>query len=319
MFAIAPYIFSVVDNKEVAQDLNNINGLKFEDILSNYLKSIKDVPKVISTAGAVHSKSFIFRDKYKGCSGAISGIFQTGTQGFESEIYNFTSKTVSHKRVKEEGDMLPFHFSIYIPQSSKKVDRLKGLILLSRFNTLGIRKFVIPDLQNHFASAYPGLKLNVERFVPEALLTAFLQNSKVKTIRLIRSSLPKDFADKFSSADQKKVLDFECVIRPKRKTWFDDINWALQALDKKFNPKAVLSLGEYTPDRVKIELVNGGKKRTVDLANLGRMSSNVSIDHVKPGPNGFISAKDWLSEADELADEVFQSWDVTLPKWQSEV
>lgn len=319
MFSIAPYIFRVVDGKGISQDLSNINGSSLKDIVSSYLTSIKDNPKVVKLGVGIQEKSYIFRKVYAGTSNSVAGLFQTGTQGFESEIYHLGNKIVSHQRVKDEADMLPFHFSFYFPDSTNKSDRLKGLLLLSRFNTLGIRSIVIPDLISYFSKAYPGFKLEVERFVPEALMSAVTKNSQVKKIRLIRTTLPKDFADKLSAGDRKKVLNFECVIRPVRRSSFTDIDWALQAVKNKFDPKSVLSLGEFTPDRVKIEIAAGKKKRTVDLANLGKISSNIDIDHVKVGANGHIDAIDWLKESDELADDVFLSWSVTIPQWNSQV
>ena len=319
MFSIAPYLFQVLDSKEIPQDLKLINGGSFHSYLKNYFSSIKDKPSQIPVTGTQQYKTYVFKKEYLGDAHSVAGLFQTGIYGFESDIYSFAAKKVSHRRKKDEADMLPFNFSFYTPASKDINDRLKGLLLLGRFNTLGIRGIVVPNLIEHFGTANPGLKLKIERYVPASLITSVMHGAKVKKIRLIKSGLPKDLANALSPTDYAKVLDFECVIRPKRRTWFSDVNWALDAMSKKFDPKAAFSLGEFTPDRVKIEMAKGTKVRTVDLSNFGKLSSNINLENVAVGSDGYIGASDWLAEADSLADDIFLSWDSGVPKWNSRV
>lgn len=323
MFAIAPYIFYVVDDKDTRQDLSSINGVKFLEILKQYFSGIINRQIIMpQTAGAVGvGKTFVFQKSYKGSSGSFAGLYKTGEYGFETEIYSFSRKKVSHQRKVDEADMMPFNFCFYMAQSKIKADRFNGLLLLSRFNNYGIKDIVSPDLIDFFAKANPGLNLKIERYVPEKLVSKFVQSAHVTKIRLIRRGLPADLAGVLSQKDQAKVQSLECIIRPQRKTWFSDIDWALNQLDKttKFDPKATFTLGEFTPDRVKLEMVSNGLKRTFDMGNLGKISSNILLENVTVGRDGYVANKDWLREFDKLADEIFQSWSVSVPKWKTEV
>lgn len=165
MFAIAPYLVEIKDNNKQPQDLWNffqknslheVLGSYYKSNLKEYQPSIKD-PK----------RMFMVAKIFTGTENSVAGIYQTGQFGYESDIYSVNQKKVMHKRKKDEADMVPFYFSFYMNKDKNMAQRARGLLLLGRFNTLGVRHITIPHLQQHFSQRFNQFSLNVERVVPK--------------------------------------------------------------------------------------------------------------------------------------------------------
>jgi len=315
VFAIAPYHVEVLDSRRQPQDLWNFyhkNSLR--DHVAKYLKSIVDLP-----INSDPTKAFVLRKIFASTPESIGGVFRTGLMGFESEIFNVAAKAVTHNRKKEEADLVPFPFSFYMPKNVHASQRTRGLLLLSRFNTSGIRGIVVPHLRSNFAATFPDYTLNVERVLPDTVMKSLLANGEVKKIRLVKKTLPKDYADVLSDSDKQKFADLEVVLRTKKNCVFSDVDWLMKLLDKKSNINSVFTLPDFTPDNIKVELNHGGKSRTVNVGSPGQISSNIDISHVAVDGTGHIASQDWLNEADDLASEIFQSWGARGVAWKSKV
>lgn len=315
MFAIAPYHVEVLDSKMQPQDLWNFyhkNSLR--DYVANYLKSILNNP-----INPQPTKAFVLRKIFASTPESIGGTFRTGLMGYESEIFNVAAKSVTHNRKKEEADLVPFPFSFYMPKNVHSSQRTRGLLLLNRFNTSGIRGIVVPHLCENFARTFPDFTLRVERVLPDTVMKSLLANGEVKKIRLVKKSLPKDYADVLSDGDKQKFADIEIVLRPKRNYYFSDVDWLMSLLDKKSNINTVFTLPDFSPDNIKVELNCGGKSRTVNVGSPGKVSSNIDISHVTVDVTGHIAPQDWLNEADDLAADIYQSWGAKGLVWKSKV
>lgn len=322
MFSIAPYFVQVVDLQEVPQDLNNINKGTLLSYLNGYFKGIQGVLTNAGGSTGTQQRTFTYVAPYTGCPGVVSGWYEAGVYGHRSNIYDVQTKALVHAKGKHQADMLPFHFNFYVPVTPNPADRTRGLLLLSRINNSGVRGIVAPHLIDSFNKAHPGLKLKIERFLPEKVVKNFTQDGAVKKIILIKNTLPKDLANAVSPNDYKSVHNMEVIIRAKRKSKFDDVNWMLNGFNSglgKFDPKAVFTLGDFTPDKVKVELVSGGRTRTVDMGNLHKIVSYIEIAKPTLDVGNLITPQCWLNEADDLADDIFLSWAVNTHKWNSSV
>ena len=322
MFSIAPYLVQVVDLKDIPQDLNNINNGTLVKYLEQYFASIRGAMNKASSNGGSQQRTFVYVDPYKGSVNSVAGYYKAGVYGHQSEIFNTSSKKTVHIRKKDEADLLPFHFNFYFPVTQNIADRTRGLLLLSRINNAGVRSIISPHLIESFSKAHPGLKLKIERFLPEKIVSNFTKDGSVKKIILVKNTLPKDLADAVSPNDYKKVQSMELIIKAKRYSKFDDVNWVMNRFkngNSKFDPKAIFTLGDFTPDRVKVELTTGGRKRTIDMGNLHKIVAYVEIEKPTIGVGNLITPQCWLDEADELADDIFLSWDIQTPKWNSSV
>ena len=316
MFALAPYLVEIKDEKKQTQDLWKFYlNENLHSVLLNYYKS--NLGTYQPSIGK-DKRMFMVAAMHNGTSTSVCGTYQTGQFGFESDIYNTTRKKVAHKRQVDEADMMPFNFSFYMPRTTSAGQRKRGLLLLSRFNTLGVRGLTIPHLRQYFSNRFPTFTLEVSRVVPKIVLETILSQGSLKTIRLIKKSLPSDIADALSESDRESVQDVELVIHSKRRSYFSDVDWLLRAIEGNTRPSEIITIPSFEHDNIKLEIEMDGRIRTVDLGNTAKLSSNIEIANITPGPNGHPMLDDWLREADHLAGGIVKSWGMTGQKWDSD-
>ncbi len=314
MFAIAPYLVEVNDEFKQPQDLwKFFKTDSLYDVLRQYYKTNRGN---YQASPGQNNRMFMVSKLCAGSASSVCGSYQTGQFGFESDIYSTTKKKISHKRQIDEADMMPFNFSFYLPKNTTLGQRKRGLLLLGRFNTLGVRQLTIPHLQSYFHHRFPKFSLNVNRVVPQVVMESLLALGTIKTIRLIRRSLPSDIADILSASDQDSVQDVELVIHSKKRTSFTDVDWLLRAFQNKTAPSDIITI-PFKQDNIKLEIRVDGNTRTVDLGNTSKLSSNIEIASVQIDGNGHPNLASWLSEADSLASGIIKSWGAGSHKWQS--
>lgn len=315
MHAIAPYLVRVVDDKKQPQDLWKFSGNEclYQVLRDYYNNNLNRYQKSLSQ----EDRMFMISKLFSGSAESVCGVYQTGQHGFESEIYSIKKKRITHKRLIDEADMIPFHFAFYMHKSSISPQRMRGLLVLSRFNTLGVRGVVISHLQNYFKNRFPGFSLEITRVVPRMVLDSILSNGSLKTIRLIRKAIPRDVADILSPKDFDRVQDLEFVIRSKRRTSFSDNDWIYRVLEGKANISDVVTVPSFPHDGIKLEVQMDGVTRTVDLGNTGKLSSNIELDSVEVGVNAHPKDKSWMQEVDKIAADIVESWGDHKPHWVS--
>ena len=315
MFALAPYLVEVQDDKKQTQDLWKFySSENLRSVLLDYYRASLGNYQQSEGKG---KRMFMVAALYEGTQTSVCGTYQTGQYGFESDIYNTTRKKVAHRRQVDEADMLPFNFSFYLPRATLAAQRKRGLLLLSRFNTLGVRQLTIPHLKKYFAKRFPSFTLEVNRVVPKIVMETILTNGSLKTIRLIKKSLPNDIADALSEADRSRVQDIELVIHSKRRSCFSDVDWLLRAVENNARPSEIITIPSFNHDNIKLEVEIDGRTRTVDLGNTAKLSSNIELSNIVPGPNGHPKIDDWLRETDDLAGGIAKSWGMNGQKWIS--
>jgi hypothetical protein len=315
MFALAPYLVEIKDDKKQTQDLWKFySNENLRAVLLDYYRSNL---RIYQPSVGKDKRMFMVGAMHIGTSTSVCGTYQTGQFGFESDIYNTTRKKVAHKRQVDEADMMPFNFSFYLPRNTSAGQRKRGLLLLSRFNTLGVRGLTIPHLRQYFANRFPSFTLEISRVVPKIVLETILSQGSLKTIRLIKKSLPSDIADALSESDRKNVQDIELVIHSKRRSYFKGIDWLMRTIEGNATASEIITIPSFEHDDIKLEIEMDGRMRTVDLGNTAKLSSNIEIANITPGPDGHPKLDDWLREADDLAGGIAKSWGMTGQNWDS--
>lgn len=314
MFGIAPYLVQVYDEqKQPINLLNFFNNNSLKDFLDSYYTN--QLHKEVTTTK--EKKSFLVVKKCEGSDTSVAGIYETGEFGFKSRIYSTIQRTTTHAREVDEADMHPFYFSYYFMKQANAAQQVRALLLLSRFKTSGIRGMTIPHIQEKFFNQFPGFSLQVKRVLPASVLEALMKTGSLKKIRLINNTLPKDLAEKFSETDQSKVKEFEMVIQTKRNMYFEDIQWIWDAISKKKSPNEILTLDSFQPTNIKLDIKIGKQTRTLDVRNPGRLSSNIDVSDIAPDLNGHPKLDEWLIRADELAENIANSWGIPEIKWST--
>lgn len=321
MHGIAPYIFHVEDDSGVKQDLWNLNGKSFFDYLKNdYFPGIKGIPRLVQdSAPGVLGKNYILSKVYQGTASSVAGCVSTGEFGFESDIVDTITKSVIHKRKTHESGMLPFHFCFYAPKTTNQQERLIGVLLLSRFNKLGIRGVFLPNLIVHFASAFPGMELKVEKVVPASFVNAVVKGGDLKKIRLFANKIPDGARKALANAGFDNFYEVEMIIKPKPRTFFSKPAW-MSSLKQGVPLNSLITLPDTDITKIKVEVSRlKGRSRTLDISNAKTMAANIEIDKPTLLASNHIDPACWLEEADALADELFLELGLSLIPWNNKI
>lgn len=319
MHGIAPYTFKVIDENGVTQDLWNINGISFLSYLRDtYFKSIYDVSMVSQEAAdGVVGKNYILDQLFHSTETSVAGRISTGEFGYEAQIFDNQKKSYTGKREKYESTMLPFYFCFYSPKTTNSLDHMIGVLLLSRFNSRGIRSIVLPHLVANFDSAFPGLRLVVEKVVPTSFVNAVLRGAEIKKIRLTTNKLPENYRDVLTAADFDNVYEVETVIKPRPRSFFSKPDW-MSSLSHGVPVNTIVSVPNSEVTKLKVEIATGkGRSRTVNIADVNRMVANIEIDKPEITSANHISSNCWMREADSLADDYFLELGLRLSDWKN--
>jgi hypothetical protein len=316
MFSIAPYLIQVLDEKKQPVNLWNFFGNNsLKDYLDLYYAS--NLNKHVTMPK--YKKTFLVSKNCKGSLTSVAGIYETGTFGFKSRIYSTTKLATAHDRQADEADMHPFYFSYYFMKNAPMAQQVRGLLLLSRFGALGVRGMTIPHLQTSFKNQFPMFTLDVKRVLPKSVLEALLKVGSLKTIRLIKNTLPKDLANKFSQSDEVKIKEVEMIIQTKKNMVFSDVQWLWDSINEKKSANDILTLDSFQPDNIKLDIKIGNSIRVLDVKNPGKMSSNIDVSDIAIDQNGHPNLEEWLLRADELAGNIASSWGVPNIAWKTDV
>lgn len=301
MFSLAPYrltIKSLTDGKSFP--LWNEKGEGFSTWLHQYLngmlgkieprpeKRIVRVSKICANADCTF----------------ICGLLQTGKYGYRAELVDTSNSQLSHERSIAEAEMIPFFFSLAVPLQSDW-----GVLNLQKFQNLGIFEFLIPNLQADFNKKFPGLKLDVDRLVPETLAKAILKDAEVKALRFISYKMPKAVEDALGEYNyEDHVNTTEIVVKAKRRGSLPKIDGFIDVLNGTKNLSQIVTMPDWDYNSVKLELEVGGRRRTIDIGKPYKINPTVDItEDVKEGPDGHPVWSDVMTVSAELAENYLAS------------
>lgn len=203
----------------------------------------------------------------------VSGIIETGEYGFRSKLYDTEHATVSYQKSPPEAEMVPFFFLASVPQEGNV-----GFLVLQRFKQFGVRDFLVPPLLHDFSETYRQQRLEVERVAPHEVMEQILSNGIIKSLRFIRHSLPEDLADAVASfGATASEHEAEFIIRPKRNRSLSGLSRISALLSGQGSVSELVTLPNFAYDNVKVEVDFDGRKKTIDLGNPLRISSNIDI------------------------------------------
>ncbi len=195
----------------------------------------------------------------------ISGIFESGAYGFESDIRDSKTNESKYKKQIDDAEILPFYFLVYIP---KGLDI--GIILLQRFGVNGIHRIFTSTFYDFFRSKYSALHIYYETFLSKELLDALLNKGQIKEMILRRYDLPTDKADKYNLKGMKnELLSMEYKLKSKKSTFFSKDQ--LKTFVKNKNKVFFSSPSDDAKNKISIVMIQDNTKRTIDLSDTGKL------------------------------------------------
>ena len=217
----------------------------------------------------------------------LSGIIKTGEYGYESELIKVPEKLLSHKRITDEAEMLPFYFLISLPKG-----RDEGIVILERFGQKGVRRIFRDSFNKYFSRMYPNYRIEMNPLVTKKLVDYYMNHGGLKKIRFIRFGMGKNIEDAYDRKDHEEKEGYmELIAHAERGLgkYLPLKGRVNEFLSGKRELKRLIELQEYNfeYDNIKLELEVNKKSRTIDLSDLYKIRAYYDItDRVRMSENG---------------------------------
>lgn len=244
-------------------DFNKINGKEdFFDITHSFFNDLKtDYSDLSNIQKLTHINSFSSNIGNR----VFSGIIESGEYGYESTFLNKKNKSTTFKRNRDDAEMLPFYFLLYLPANKNE-----GILFLQRFKQYGITTVFDEAINDFFALNYSDYEVEINSFAPDNLIQAMIANSIPKKARFIKyASKKKDIADKYKNPDKKETTQREYVVYfPK----YGKIHRPLKdIIETPSSLNNLVEIDNFEYDTVKLEVKINNKPRTISLDNEQKM------------------------------------------------
>lgn len=277
--------------------------VKFEDDATDpgcdLVKQLLNFLKILSEIGSVDelSQQLLKVRFFKTRNRSITGLFDSGDFGYESNLLNIESSQIAHQRRINEAELLPLYFSFTIPRNVET-----GVLLLQRTGVRGVKTALSFALDGYFSKNCPGYRFKISPLILKDLIAQYLKEGHVNSVRFIKYNIPKDLADQFDHDYDVKEGSMEIIIKARRKGEIPVISRIKDVLEEKRKIRDILVFEGYEYDNVKIQVEVGGKTKTLDLEHPSNLKTRFDITKkVERGKDGHPTFESMDNEAREIA------------------
>ncbi len=266
-------------------------------LMQTFLHSLQvNMSHDLQTQKLLNVRNFISNDR------TLSGIIETGEYGYESNLYNIENYSISYVRQTNEAEMMPFYFIIAFPPGENE-----GLIVLQRFGQNGIKTFFHQQFSMFVSTYIPNISVEINQLIPETLLSRYLRDGEISTIKFIKLGIPRTIEDRYDHPHEEFQGKTEVKISVKRPGFLPVKDLIREFLNGQIAINHFLELREinFEYDNVKVELVIDGKHRVIDLSNLGKINAYFDVtQEVVIGNNGHPIFNSIDTVAKTLSNEI---------------
>ena len=228
----------------------------------------------------------------------ISGLIESGEFGTEENIINSNTGELKYRKKSVDAQMIPFFFMFNIPEHSKF-----GYLIIERIGNLGIYSTLVKSIQKFIGPTLEdNVVLKIEPFFVQEVLDRNLnvvsEAKKVilKGIHIRDLNLSKITENLVEDNDTQTDL----VYRAARNCSIQIRKW-LDKLNSSKNKQGLYTFKEVEYADVAFELKMGGKVKTVSIAKINNLGTNVEItDSVQIATNGYPTYQSLLAEAQKI-------------------
>ena len=231
----------------------------------------------------------------------LSAIVQTGEWGYESELVDVDTRVIAHTRSTREAGLLPFYFLSRLPNGQDE-----GIVVLQRFQNLGIRKILLTDLQRYFAERHEDYTLRINPLIAPGVWRAYLGEGRLLTVRFIRFSIPDDIADAISGGGHvEDIGKIEYVLTARRNGALPFQGRIVDFIEGRRHWDDFIELTDFEYDTVKVEVDFHGSTRTLELKDVQNVRALYDVtDRVVFGDDGHPTFQSVDSVAKEYAGDL---------------
>lgn len=239
--------------------LSSFNG--YEDLLDTMKGFLKQLTvNVTNDTYKIYMKAL--KVELQGRS--ISGIVESGIYGLASNLRDVDTDSITYKKRKNDADVLPFYFLVYIPE-----DTDEGILILQRTGKYGIRSHFGTFLEKYFSDKFPGFAVEINTLVQEDIIKKILYTGTIKKLRCVKYKAPVDRVDGLDDGHEEVPYNMEIVLSGNRIPFMEKIQ---KFFDSKSSVRSLIELRDFNfdYDTVKVEVEVDGSLRTFDLGHLNR-------------------------------------------------
>lgn len=284
--------------------LSDINGKDLLNLFKEYFTYLEGgLEKNDSQMKAIRLKEKSLR--IKSGERSYSGIFESGSYGYQSDIVNVNTNKKKSTKTTEDAEILPFYFLLHIPQ---KMD--VGVIMLQRFGQYGINT-VFRESLRIFLSEKHQISIDINEYVSKELAEEFLKEDSIKEIILTKNNLPSDVANQLNlSSYDTKSLCLEIRVKAGNGKSFLGLSAAItnhigDPNTKFFSPSPLKKLGIDGTHKVSVvSRTKGGGTRTIDLSDTMKIRPYYDINDQIETILGHPVFDSIDKEAKKLLDEI---------------
>lgn len=206
----------------------------------------------------------------------IHGILKSGAYGNETEIINVDDNTRTHKKMKNEAEVMPFGFSIFFRNNSKV------MILVTQTNSnFGILNTIKHIIDTAVRGAFPDDKLKVvfHSMVPYNYFNNLLNNFKIKSLNVITSGKHStDESDAYSYEEEERIYKKFSTKGIDKQDFFAKIFYSRnhKMLNKEIKKIGLIADDEQV-DNVKLVFNVNGKPKSVNFNSFYKLEINEDI------------------------------------------
>lgn len=228
----------------------------------------------------------------------ISGIIESGEFGTEENIINSNTGELKYRKRAEDAQMILFFFLFNIPEHS-----YYGYLIIERIRNVGIYSILTKAIQKHIErKIHANLVLKIEPFMIQEVfnrnLSVISEAKKVILRRVYSQKLNlSQIAENLVEGDDVQT---DIVYRAPRNRFLQVKQW-IDKLNASRNKKGGYTFQNIEYADVAFELKIGGKVKTVSIAKINGLGTNLEItDNVELGANGYPTYNSLKTEAQRL-------------------
>lgn len=270
-YSLASYVIKInnidVHELESLVDFEE-SGLDLLDILEGYLMQL-----VALTVDEESQTALKVRPPLNRIGRTLTGLIEGGEFGVSSQLQDVQTLAITHNRGVNEVENFPLYFLIWIPQEGRR-----GIVILQKSGTHGIKTPLFDALKQRFENEHDGLRLILNTLTYGKLVQQYLDEGRVTEIRLIQYESPDDITALYANRNEAlSEVYTEYIIHAKSQKHIRIRDRIRDVLEGRREPANLVEIVGIDPQKVKLNIDFNGKRRTVDILDVNRVSPQLDI------------------------------------------
>lgn len=242
--------------------------------------------------------------------GIYSGIIESGDYGIQSRLVNRNTKEEVYTKQKDDLDIKPFYYLIWIPEKGNV-----AFLILQRIGIYGINSIFQSVFKNFISKVNESLIVDFSPYVSKDLAQTYISRGTLKQISLRRFNLPPDIIDHLGLEEfDDDILSLELKITAKKDgfSFRDKLSTFIKDKNGKFFDSPTLkNIGIDGEHNEKIKIKLNGNTRTIDLSDTLEIRPYFDVDdevnkNKKTGHPTFESINDIANKyISDIKNEIF--------------